>query len=177
MLTAKIISNSIPEYATVKDTYQKSFPRFEKIPYGILLAYAKRKGSLFIAFYEEDIFCGEAYLIHLDDIVFILYLAVNPDLRSQGYGTKILSWIQAKFFGHKISLTIETVEKSSDNYVQRLKRQEFYCENGFQKTSFRVKEFGVVYDILSNHASYNFEEYQKISRYLSFNTVTLKPYR
>lgn len=176
MLTAKIVSDSIPEYKTVKGTYKKSFPRFEQIPYGILLAYAKRKGSLFIAFYDEGVFCGETYLIHLGNTVFILYLAVNPELRSQGYGSKILSWVQQKFPNHKISLTIETVDESRKNYEERLKRREFYSKNGFTSTPYRVKEFGVVYDILSNNVDYSFEEYEKVSKYLSFNMVKEKAY-
>lgn len=176
MLEAKIVSSDIPEYEAVVNTYKKSFPRLERIPFAILLVYAKRKGSLFIAFYENGIFCGETYLIRIGDVVFILYLAVNPKLRSKGYGSKIVAWVQEKFPNHKISLTIETVNKSCDNYAQRFKRQEFYYKNGFQKTSYRVKEFGVVYDILSNQKNYSFEEYEKVIQYLSFGTSSAKPY-
>lgn len=36
---------------------------------------------------------GIIYLIHYKDMIFILYLAVNEEIRSKGYGSYLLKWI------------------------------------------------------------------------------------
>lgn len=166
MLTAKKVSSDLPNYAKFVSTYKESFPLNERWPVPVLRLYGSRRGSHLIAFYDEEVFCGLTYLVHLDDIVYIFYLAVNPDLRSAGYGSQILAWVKSKFPTSKISLIVETVDESFPDYEQRLKRQEFYEKNGFYKTNCKIKKFGTEYEILSNHLHFSFDEYVRVSNYI-----------
>ncbi|MGG5372098.1 hypothetical protein IGI67_003769 [Enterococcus sp. AZ196] len=135
-----------------------------------------RKGIEFLAFYEEKLFCGFAYLVHHRKTTFIVYLATNPDIHSKGFGSKILKWIEKTYNQNEIVLNIETVSPNYGNYQQRLRRQHFYFKNGYYKMDFKIEDNGVIYDILSNSKTFSFDKYKKMIRYFSFGFRNVEPY-
>ena len=48
----------------------------------------------FRAFYENEQFCGVLYTTEDNKYIFVLYLAANDQIRSKGYGTKILDCLK-----------------------------------------------------------------------------------
>lgn len=88
------------------------------------------------------------YNVYYKDIIYVFYLAINENLRGQGYGSKILNLIKDKYSNHRIILNIEEIDKNSDNYKQRVKRKEFYKKNGFYDLNYTIKEAGVTYEML-----------------------------
>ncbi|MBO1307972.1 GNAT family N-acetyltransferase [Enterococcus sp. 669A] len=175
MLTVKNITRQLPEYAKIFDIYKNSFPEEEQMPVWLLRLFARRKRVEFLAFYDQGVFCGFTYLVHSEKLTFIFYLATDPDQRSQGYGSKILSWIQEKYQDRGVVLTIETVDPAAENYQQRLRRQQFYFKNNFHDTGHKVKEYGVLYDVLANTPNFVFSDYQALLKYFSFGFYSVKP--
>ena len=88
----------------VREIYLASFPREERMPFFLMCLLAKMPQTQFLAFREGEQVCGFAYMAVLDGMAFLLFLAVDPALRSRGYGSAILrGMIQV---GHELGLTL-----------------------------------------------------------------------
>lgn len=71
----------------IKKLYYEAFPIKERLPFILLNLLAKDEIVIFEGIYDKKQFIGFIYAIYHKDIVFILYLAINPSLRGKGYGT------------------------------------------------------------------------------------------
>ena len=81
----------------VREIYLASFPREERMPFFLMCLLAKMPQTQFLAFREGEQVCGFAYMAVLDVMEFLLFLAVDPALRSRGYGSAILREIAALY--------------------------------------------------------------------------------
>ena len=159
------------DYKKIVSIYKTSFPKAERFPIWILRLLSHLKTVNSFAFYDKDKLCGFSYFLVNEETVFILFLAVNNEIRSKGYGSQILSWIKNKYKDKTIFLDVEKIDKSADNYNQRVKRIEFYEKNGIYQTNNFFTYDDVTYEILStdkymNEKRYNenLESYLKIFR-------------
>ncbi len=84
----------------------------------LLSVLAFRKSVNFKAFYDDDQFCGVLYTAEDNKYIFVLYLAVNDLIRSNGYGTKILDWLKENT-EKIIVLNVESLNPSAPNALQR----------------------------------------------------------
>lgn len=126
-----------------------AFPPEEQLPFPLLLLRSQRKDNHFTAYYDGDTFAGISYCIELEDVAYVLYLAVNDQVRSRGYGSAILGAIKKRYSGKTLMLEIETLSNpEAENYEQRQARLAFYERNGFTTTSIREEDNSVTYDIL-----------------------------
>lgn len=175
MLTVKPVTKQLPEFSEITAVYKHSFPAEEQMPFWLMRLFARRKQVDFLAFYDQEEFCGFAYLVHNQQLTFVFYLATAPNQRSQGYGSQIVTWIQTNYAKQGLVLTIETVDATYADYAQRKRRQSFYFKNGLRDTGYRVKEFGVLYDVLTDAADFSFEAYQKLLKDFSFGFYSIKP--
>lgn len=102
-------------------------------------------------------------------MIYLFYLAVNPVLRSKGYGTKLLQWLREKYPDKAIVGNIEPIGMDSDNEEQRIRRLAFYERNGFHLIPFRLSDDSGIYDIISTSDSFNEEEYERLIVELGFD--------
>lgn len=151
----------------IKKLYKYAFPANERVPFWLLKRLAKKENADFFGIYDKQNFIGLVYIINYKDIVFIFYLAIDENLRGQGYGTKVLSAIKEKYDNHRIVLNIEEIDSKSSNNEQRLKRKKFYQKNGFIDLNYKIREAGVMYETLcysKNNATVDKEEYMEMMR-------------
>ena len=167
MLKTKNINSKLNEYQQILELYRSAFPENEKLPIWLLNLMSKRKCVDFLAFYDEDVFCGFTYLIHHHQTTFVLYLAINRNVRSKGYGSKILKWI-SDHAQKNIILNIETVWTKYENYNQRLSRQKFYFKNGFSDTQYKMIDNGEKYDVLYKGEHFSTLECEALLKHFSF---------
>lgn len=103
------------------------------------------------------------YTIENDKYYFILYLAVNQELRSRGYGGEILHYAYAQAGKRNIILNVERLDAVADNYEQRLKRGSFYEKNGICRTGCGFSSEGIDYSVLaSDTKNFNPSECEKL---------------
>lgn len=171
MLQTKIVNRQLPEYRQIIKLFKTAFPKEEQMPIWLLRALSHRRGINFLAFFDEDIFCGLTYFIRKNNNLFLLFFAVDGSIRSKGYGTQILTWLKTHYPDDQIFLEIETVDSTSANYQQRQSRQKFYFKNGFKDTGVKSKEQNVVYDILSTADSFSAQDYKDLIRHFSFGLM------
>ena len=102
-LKAVAVSKKLKEYKEIKSLMCRAFPKNEQIPMWLLHILAIRKSVEFSAYYDEDLFCGISYTVSNEELLFILYLAVNDKIRSKGYGSAILQCIKQRFSSKAIA--------------------------------------------------------------------------
>lgn len=168
-LEAKPITPKIKDYRSIAALYNRAFPSRERLPIAVLNLMAKRKNVDFLAFYDGEQICGLTYLIRYKKITLLFYLAVEERLRSRGYGSKILQWLDENIDG-SIVLDIETVDKdhASTNYEQRIRRQQFYSKNDYKDTGFKMIQYGEIYDVLYHGEAFSAEELERLLKWFSF---------
>ena len=149
-LTTKQITKKTTDYKYIKELYHTAFPKYEQSPISLLNKWAKKDNMNFTAYYDNELFCGITFTIELNNNIYILYIAVTENLRSKGYGTKILNYIKNYYNNNTIYLAIEPLDKNADNYEQRLKRYAFYEKNGFYNTKKLVTTGSNFYLILAS---------------------------
>ena len=93
-LTAKSANFLVTEYRKIYNLLKSAFPKNEQTPLFLLLLGAILKNMRFTVFYNADEFAGFLYSIENDKYYFILYIAVNPQLRSRGCGGAILDYAE-----------------------------------------------------------------------------------
>lgn len=150
MLNASKVKRNNKYYLRVKLLYEKAFPEKEKVPFSRLMFFTFRRGTQFLYFVDNDEFVGEAYIVLYRRSVYVFYLAVSSHLRGSGYGSEILSWIKENYEGMNIILDIEAIDEKASNYIERLKRIEFYRRNGIVDTKYRLFDNGILYMVLAS---------------------------
>ncbi len=130
------------EKKEVNELLNSSFPKDQRTPLWYLILRSKNKYIKFYAFYDDDKLVGLTYFILSENTTFLLYFAINPNIRSKGYGSRLLNFVKEYKNDNKVFLTIEEVDKKYDNYCQRLQRYNFYIKNNFTLESFLVHEYG-----------------------------------
>lgn len=171
MLKVKVVNSRLKEYKKILNLYKESFPKNERLPIWLLNIMSKRTCVDFLVFYNNNIFRGFSYLIHNNNITFILYLAIDTSIRSKGYGTKILSLISNNKQNNNIILNIETVSNKYVDYKQRLNRQKFYFKNGFVDTKYKLVDSGNIYGVLYKGNNFSKSEYEKLLKTFSFGFI------
>lgn len=162
-ITLRIVSvtSRMSQYCEVQRLMKTAFPQNEQLPIWLLNLLAKRKMVEFHAFFDEDDFCGILYTAENNNLVFILYLAVNDKIRSKGYGSQILQYVKRHSKGKTIVLNVEALNSSAANSEQRKKRIEFYRKNGILDTGYTFIDKGEIYSVLASDCTrFHVQEYK-----------------
>ena len=156
----------------VKALYLEAFPEEERLPWWMLKVNAVRKDIDLDAWTDGDRFCGMTASVTAGGMHFLLFFAVAPECRSQGYGSAILSQLQSTY--DKVTLNVELLDLDAPNFSQRKRRFAFYLRNGFYDTGWFVWEVGGKFRVLSTEPTLDIPSYKKIFRKLSFGFWNVK---
>lgn len=138
--------------------YLKSFSEKERFPFFILEESSKDDSSLLYAILDKDKLIGMCYLVNCDVAFYLMYLAVEPRLRNEGYGSKILKDLKNKY--GTIFLSIEEPIDDLD-----IKRKKFYLKNGFYDTNKCYEDTGVNYEVLCTNPEFKITSKNMLKRY------------
>jgi len=154
------VTKKSPWLPQVKALYESAFPANERIPIKHLLDNKIKRE--FWAFFDGDLFCGFSNSITHGSITNIVYFAVVPELRSRGYGSKILQAIRKKHPDSRIVVDIEVEEDSKDaeELERRNRRRDFYQRNGFDAAPVEYHWQGEHYRLLSAGGSVTDKEFR-----------------
>lgn len=158
----------------VEPLFLSAFPENERPPVKRYFSLFKKNINILYGFYEGDNFIGFSSVTIYKDIAYIFFLAVAPEHRNKGYGSKILSYLKEEYSKYTVLLCYEEVDDKYPDNDMRKKREEFYQRNGFVKNQFKSEEFYVVYQTAYyGHREVSFEEYQEIFK-IGFGSFALK---
>lgn len=171
MLRTESVVEGTKAREEVKGLYTDVFPGHERIPFWLLMRRARLSSVEFLAYYDEDRFVGFTYLVRIDDLAYLFYLAVNPKIHSKGYGSRILQSLEDQHPDCRIGLDIEAVTASAENYEQRVKRRDFYLKNGYACSGHEMIDRDGTYEVMVKNGSCTTEELAAVQKLVSGSLV------
>ena len=139
ILKSKLVTSKSKDINKIKKIFKGSFPKEERMPFFLMLLLTKIQSMEFISFYDGDTLCGFVYMVSNQNVTFIIYLAVDEELRSKGYGSCIISDVQKLYPNNKIVLYIDQSDVEALDKEQRIKRKNFYIRNNFKESGYLVQ--------------------------------------
>ena len=129
---------------SIKQLYLSAFPKFERLDFQTIKNFELKNSELY-AFFDNSEFIGFSYLINYKNVVYIVYLAVKEECRSNGYGSKIISSISKIYKNKPLILCAEAPKKMGDI---KSKRINFYRKNDFYVSDLQTECLGSKFNIL-----------------------------
>ncbi len=174
-LTEKDLSRKLPDYKEICQFMKRVFPKDELMPMWLIRMATLKKNYDFKVYYDNSLFVGILFTIESKDTLFVFYIAVNDEIHSKGYGSKLLQVLFDKFPDKPITLFIETMDdKNAVNYEQRVKRLAFYERNGFVHTGMSAGFKTPFVDILSTDKTYDETKAKKLVKIMMMKIFSQK---
>ena len=158
----------------VKDIYVSSFPKEDRMPFGLMLMMSYLWNSEFLAFYDDDVLCGFVYMATIGRQSYVMFFAVNENIHSKGYGSRILETVQSMHINNKIIISIEPCDESAEDFEQRIRRKNFYLKNGYLETGYFMKIGGKKQEVLIRNGMFSKLRFILFFMLYSFCTVIPK---
>jgi GNAT superfamily N-acetyltransferase len=118
----------------IRHLYETAFPTEEQIPWEELMILVKAMSLDFTSYYEDGQLVGFTIVYPRKTFNWFWYFAVRPELRGNGRGQWILSYLIDKYQGQTSILDMESPDQECDNREQLQRRHAFYLRNGFRDT-------------------------------------------
>lgn len=110
----------------VRDLYNNAFSEEDQIPFWRLVVLALVRPSVeLLAYYDGDLFCGFTFTISTDTHLYVNFFAVEPQLRSKGYGARMDAALKARFPMPLIGLVKHPVPGTAE-YEDDVRRIKFW---------------------------------------------------
>lgn len=136
-------------YSEIVKLYKQTFVHVERTPFWFMNLRIKQNRLFLKAIYSNNKFIGFIYYAIVNDIVFILYFAIDKTFQSNGFGRKVLAYIKNENKDRKIFLEVEELNIKANDYTNRARRVMFYERNGFYCSDNKIQILKQKYDILS----------------------------
>lgn len=102
-----------------------------------------------------------------------MFLAVDKNIRSKGYGSKILEEMQSLYPSNKIIISIERCDVEATNINDRIRRKNFYLKNGYIDTEYLIELSKVEQEIIIKNGNFNKDEFYNF--FVKYSNGTIKP--
>ncbi len=149
-LHTKKVTADFKDIKLLKQINDEAFPEEEHIPVEELLQMVHDKKLEIHAVYDLDCLVGFFVIVLYRPVAYVFFLAMDPNQRSKGYGSRTLALMKEKFPEYQIVLDIENIDETADNIEQRRSRKQFYLRNGFNETDYNLDLNGMEMEVLCN---------------------------
>ncbi len=130
----------------------------------------------FLGFYDGENIVGYTCLVRVGMNYLVDYVAIYPEQRNKGIGSKMLSQL-GEYLTDACLVIVEVEDpdhaKDKEEKDLQQRRIEFYKRNGYKDTGLRVKCFGVPFVIMETAESISVENSALWATYQSFYRVVL----
>ncbi len=161
MKTVKITA-AFPDMPRVEALAKEAFPPEEYLAPEKLIRMAAAGTVDFRALYENDAFIGFTVISLYGNICYLFFLAIAPEARSKGYGSKVLKLLDTLYADRQQVVDFEMINEAAPNNAQRISRKAFYMRNGYKETGKFISYLGVDYEILCKQADFDFDKFKKM---------------
>ncbi len=151
----------------IEKLYETAFPPNERGRGLNYLVNDKQNVGDLLAFFDGNAFVGFASILTCLNISHVIYFAVAPDKRDEGYGSRIINTICDIKKNYKVIVDVEDpAEERAKNRDQRVKRLDFYEKNGFVPTEIKYRWQHGDYLILSRGGSVSHKEFDAFWQFI-----------
>lgn len=158
----KQIGTDFPYMDSLCVLAKEAFPPQEYIAPQELIKMAQSDEFDFWALYDDECFIGFMVVMTHKTIAYLFFLAIDPSLRSQGYGEAALSKLQQTYPSFQHVVDMELLDNKADNIQQRIARRNFYIHNGYKPTGQYLSYFEVSYEVLCKDDQFNSALFKKL---------------
>lgn len=156
-LHMKILTEQSPELTRASELYHAAFPEYERKPFQMVLDGQKEGKMIAYSVFMDEDYAGLAFLIPGRAVDVLDYLAVEPSMRGQNIGSRILHWLN-EHTCHPFAVEIEST-KHPDAVPEDFRRKSFYLSNGLYDCREEIELFGVQMELMSSRNPISFDEY------------------
>lgn len=139
----------------------EAFPPEEYLAPEKLLKMARENDFDFLALCEGDELVGFTAIQHSDEFVYLFFLAIVPNKRGRGYGSRALELIHGLYSEKEHIVDFEMPDKDAANAEQRLRRREFYLRGGYWETGIFMHYLGVDYEVMCSSGELDEEKFRR----------------
>ena len=151
-MNIEIIEQTPEEGKVIFDNHMhRDFPENEIKPWNIALELYRRGIYEMLQILSDGIMVGYVWMVcPSGEAALIDYLAVLPEYRSEGYGSRILKALVERYRlrGMELLLESEYPDEAPDR-AMAIRRLGFYKRAGFKNSGVEVRLFGVHFCILT----------------------------
>jgi len=140
----------------------EAFPPEEYLAPSKIIEMSEKADLNFLAVYDNDQFVGFTVVKLYKTMAYLFFLAINKEMRGQGYGNKIIQKIKENYPDYSLVVDFEMIDKKAPNYNQRVKRKNFYLKNGYKETGHFLSYLGVNYEIMAMNDNLNIDLFKKL---------------
>ncbi len=163
MHTVKITSE-FQELSLIEELAKEAFPPEEYLAPAKLIEMEEDGALDFWALYDGNTLVGFAVISLYEDMCYLFFLAIRPELRSHGYGGKTLRLLDELYPDKQQVVDFEMIDEAAPNNAQRITRKAFYLRNGYQETGKFISYLGVDYEILCKQKPFHFDTFQQMMK-------------
>ncbi len=156
------ITVDFPDMARVEALAKEAFPPEEYLAPRTLIRMSEHGEVDFWAMYDQDAFVGFMVVSIFEDMSYLFFLAIDPDLRSHGYGGQALHALEDMYPGKQQVVDFEMIDEAAANNAQRITRKAFYTRNGYKETGKFISYLGVDYEILCRDEIFHFDTFKRM---------------
>lgn len=160
MLRYKFVTKGCDEIRPIKKLYM-TFPEQERVPFRHLVRTFGR-GGFMLSFFEGENFKGFAYMFDTEDLTFLVYLAMVPEVRGRGYGTQAVEIIRKFREGNRIFSVMEMPGCGFTDRELCAKRRRFYERCGCKVPGIVLLSDGYYFDSIYFGAPVSEEDMQRV---------------
>lgn len=153
----------------------QAFPENERISIDNMFSFSETNGTDVIGIYNNDKFSGFIITMKFRKCVYICYLAVCPEKRSQGIGGQTLKILKEYYPDCQIVVDFEAPDENSSNNVQRIRRRNFYYRNGFFETGYYQFYMETEFEIACSEPDFNKAEFESLIAEISKKAPDFNP--
>ena len=150
MITLRPIQIHTPEYDLFIKICGESFPAFERDEPQRFFVTPRNFRNDTCGIFRAEQMVGYLMAWHGQEVSYILEFAVAAEWRGQGIGGKTLQLIKERCAPRCVTLCCEKPDPDADNAVQRQRRYEMYCRNGFLNTGSNIRMYGIDFVVMSS---------------------------
>lgn len=150
------------QLANMEALYKEAFPKEERKPFALMLKKCEEGSMEMLALEQDGRFLGLAIMILHGEIALLDYLAVSPDARGGGIGTKTLAALKSRYPDRHLLIEIEDPDEPADNTAERVRRRAFYLRNGMTPMPYKIWLFGIKMLVLTDGTHIPFDRYHAI---------------
>jgi len=161
------ITKEMKDYGKVEKLAKGAFPQKECLAPSTLIEMAKSDDFDFFALYDEETFVGFIAIRTYKEMTYLLFLAIAPTLRFQGYGKRAVETPRSLYPDTQQVVDMEMPDKNAENAKQHVRRRGFYLQNGYKPTGHYLAYRKVNFEILCMANYFNFNLSREMMSHLS----------
>lgn len=163
-LTTEKITKGSRFWQQINSLAKEAFPPEEYLAPDKLAEMSKADNFDFLALTDGDVFVGFMVVQTHKDLAYLFFLAIDPSCRAKDYGSRAIETLLALYPDKKQVVDFEMQDETAANNEQRMKRRQFYLQNGYRETGLFLSYGGVNYEVFCMSSDFEPREFKDLMK-------------